>query len=365
MRVLILGDADSSHTSKWINSLTEKGIVVRAFSLSSFDSNEYLSASDIKVLDFSTYVKKKRDGSWIKIIYLSALKRIKKLIHEFQPDILHSHSASSYGFLGTLSGFHPHIISAWGSDIYIFPRKSIVHKEILKYSLKRADQIISTSKAMANEILLYTKKRIEIINFGVNTNVFKPHNKLRINDEIVIGTIKRMDYNYGIEYLIKAFAILIQKYPNLKIKLLLIGGGGMEKELRALALSLGINEKVTFWGHIPHSQIHSYYEFFDFLVFPSVSESFGVSVLEASSCQKAVIASAIGGLPEVVLDKQTGLLFSVGNISELVEKIEQLLFNTDARNEMGIRGRKFVKENYEWNKNVLEMISSYKRLISN
>ena len=79
------------------------------------------------------------------------------------PDILHAHFATSYALVAALAGFHPFIVSVWGSDIYLYPQKSRLNRAVVEYSLHKADKILSTSNVMAKECRKYTGKPIEII----------------------------------------------------------------------------------------------------------------------------------------------------------------------------------------------------------
>lgn len=363
MKILLLADAWSSHTAKWANGLADNDIEVEIFSLSKYDKKQYNYNFKIEVTDFSNSAKKRKDGSLLKTSYLTTIPKLKKKITEFRPDILHAHSASSYGFLGALSGFNPYFISTWGSDVFIFPKKSLLHKNILKYSLHKADAIFSTSKIMREEASKYSRKIINVISFGVDTDLFKPKsviNKIE-NADVIIGTVKTLDYNYGIEFLIESFSIIVKKYPEKKIKLLIVGGGSMENELKRLAKKLDVYDQTLFTGGVSYTEVPSYHDMIDITVFPSKSESFGVSALEASACEKPIIVSNVGGLPEVIDSDKTGFLFESGNVMELANKIELLLLNPDLRKRLGKAGREFVMQNYDWKKNVKQMITFYNK----
>ena len=127
LKLLILSDPDSPHTIKWISSLAERNINIFLFGLSQYDKNQYKAFSNVRV--YSTGVSRtltaKPDSSMLKLVYLKSLLKLKEIIKDFQPGILHAHYARSYGLLGALTSFHPYFISAWGSDVYDFPLKSM------------------------------------------------------------------------------------------------------------------------------------------------------------------------------------------------------------------------------------------------
>lgn len=363
MRLLMLADPNSPHTIKWASSLSRYNIEILIFGLDKFFVQDYKSAS-IKIITLNEKILKK-EGSFSKIRYLKALPIIKNVIKKFNPHILHSHYASSYGLLGALSGFHPFIVSVWGSDVFSFPNKSILHKTILKYVLKKADVVTSTSLIMAKETMKYTNKNIKVIPFGVDLEVFTPMKVNNLFDEkdIVIGTIKSLEEKYGIEYLIRAFKFLVDKYPHLPLKLLIVGGGSLENSLKNIVKKLGIENKTIFTGRVPFSEVPKYHNLLSVFVAISDSESFGVAVVEAMACEKPVVVSNVGGLPEVVENDITGFIVPPRNPEKTAEAIEKLILDEQLRLKMGKAGRERVIKLYDWNKNVEEMIKIYNKIL--
>jgi len=365
MRILLLGDINSTHLHKWANSLSNLGEDIGIFSISALDnpldynSDITIISNELRVQD-SYFLK----GTFSKIKYLKLLPALKRAIKSFQPDILHAHYASSYGLLGSLSKFHPFCISVWGSDIYNFPHTSIFAKKILKSNLNNADKIFSTSFAMLNETIKYTEKEIEVIPFGVDIGLFKNTEKKTAEDApFVIGTIKTLEKEYGIEILIKSFHILVNKFPKLPLKLLIVGKGSLEVELKQLSKDLGIENSVQFPGYISPEDVPKYHNKIDIFVCLSHSESFGVSVVEAMATGKPVVVSDIGGLPEVVLHDKTGFVVESNNPNAAAFAIEKLLNDWDKAVEMGKNGRLHVLEKYNWNLCVQKMIDNYSLIL--
>ncbi len=361
-RILILSDINSAHTQKWVTSLLQKGFYIGLFSISVPKTEWYKQLPNLEVFHSLGFEQKQfHKKSFLKFSFLRVLPSLKKTIAKFNPDIVHSHYASSYGLIGALSKFHPFLISAWGSDIFDFPRQNLFNKFILKFNLKRADKILSTSQVMKKEIALYSNKPVEVIPFGIDTMLFKPVQSEE-KEEVVIGTIKSLEEIYGIRYLIEAFKILKDKFPNNKLKLLLVGGGTKEKEYKQLAMQLGLTDDVTFTGLIPYSEVANYHRLIDIYVAVSLSESFGVAVLEASACEKPVVVSNVGGLPEVVRDGETGFIIEPSNAKATASAIETLLLDKNLRKTFGANGRKMVLELYDWEMNISKMISTYTNL---
>ncbi|MEO8398800.1 MAG: glycosyltransferase [Ignavibacteriaceae bacterium] len=369
MKILILADPLSIHTLRWANSLNKRGIEIVVFGLTSYNPSDYCNT--IKVYSHITSAKtiSKGNGSIYKITYLKSLSKLKKIISEFNPDVLHSHYASSYGLLGALTNFHPFIISVWGADVFNFPKQSLLHKKIFNYSLSKADKILSTSKMMVKEIKKYSSNSVEVIPFGVDLEIFKPQKIKSLFDEndIVLGTIKSLEDKYGIDFLIKSFKKLKEKFPDHPLKLLIVGGGSQEKKLKELVQVLKISADVVFTGLVNHKETPRYHNMLDIALFLSIekSESFGVSVIEASACEKPVIVSNIGGLPEVVENNVTGIVVEPKNIEQISQAIEKLIFNKELRKQLGKNGRERVKKLYDWNNNLNQMEEVYKKISPN
>lgn len=364
LKLLILSDAGSIHTYRWVKSLSESGVDIILFSLSGCSEFKYEELVNVKF--FSCNLKVEKYGNSIfKLKYLSALGKLIKINREYSPDIVHAHYASSYGLLGSLLNFHPFYISVWGSDIFDFPKKTFLHKRLLTYALRKADLILSTSVIMKNETQKYTSNEINVVPFGIDTNLFRPKQvKSLFNpDDLVIGTIKSLEQIYGIEYLIRAFSKLKNKYPGEKLKLLIAGEGSQRDYLESLSITLGLRYDTVFTGNVKEDKVIEYFNMMHIAVFPSQQESFGVAALEASACGLPVIASNTGGLPEIIDNNCTGILVEQGNVDSIEIAIERLFLNKDERTMMGINGRNFVIKNYEWANNVKMMIALYEKSI--
>lgn len=364
MKILLVASPASTHTAKWAKSLAERGIEVFLFGLGQYNHGTYAGCKNITVYSDQSFTSlSAEDTSVRKLFYLKALPALKKYIRQTMPDIMHGHYASSYGLLGALAGFHPYLVSVWGSDIYIFPRISWLHRASIRYTLGKADGIFSTGKNMAQETSQYTKKPIEVIPFGINLTMFRSFEVASLFNpgDIVIGTIKALEKVYGIDILLRAFAELKKKRPEKPLKLLIVGGGSQERELKNLAQQLGIMPDTVFTGKVPYCEVPAYCNMLSVYVALSNSEGFGVAVLEASACQKPVIVSNVGGLPEVVRDQETGFIVERGDYHQTAEKLCLLLDDHDLKTRMGIAGREYVKSNYDWAANVEKMISVYHR----
>jgi len=359
MKILFLADPGSSHTIKWAKALAARDVSIYIVGLSAYREEDYKDTSiQVKSLSLSDDNFDANSKGISKTKYLKLVPKVKEVIAEFQPDLMHAHYASSYGLLGALTKSHPYAISVWGSEIYEFGEKSIIHKNLLKFNFKKADAVLSTSEDMAVRTQKFTKKEIEITPFGIDTSLFSPDSKT--SNDLVIGTVKSMENTYGIDILIRAFA----KLKGENLKLTLVGDGTKTEEYKSLVTELNLNESITFKGRVDLEQVPKVLNQMDIFVAASRAESFGVSVLEASSCELPVVTSNVGGLPEVVEDGSTGFTVQVENVDELANKIQALVDSKELRKEMGTAGRKFVQRKYEWKDCVSKMIDIYTKVIA-
>lgn len=361
MKIIFLGEATSIHTIRWVNSLSEKGIEVILVSLKGEVDIIGKINENVKViyLPFGT-----------KLGYYLNVFALKKIISKEKPDLINAHYASGYGTLGRLSGFNKKLLNVWGSDVYDFPNESKVKKRIIEKNLKSYTAIASTSYCMAEETKKYLEdksKEIFITPFGVDTKKFKNLNIEKNKNELVIGIVKTLTENYGIEYLIRAIKELentldIENYK--KIRLLIYGKGELKNKLEALTKELQIEDKVIFKGYISNEDVPKALNEMDIFVVPSINESFGVAAVEAMACEIPVIASSVGGLKEVIVDKETGYLVPKKDHKEIAKYLKKLILDKNLRTPLGENGRKRVLENYDWNSNVEYMIKIYEEIIN-
>lgn len=266
-----------------------------------------------------------------------------------------------------LSGIRRRLVSVWGGDVYDVPHRSILHRMLVLGALKGALRITSTSHVMAEEVRrLGVKARIDVIPFGVDTQLFSPASAgEERHAQFVIGTVKSLQRKYGIDTLIRGFVAALD-YPAfvaLDPVLHIAGAGEARQEYESLAQAIG-RGRIFFEGHVDHAQVPDMLRRFDIYVAVSRddSESFGVAIIEASACGLPVIVSDAGGLPEVVEHGVTGLVIERDSPCRLAEAIHSLAVDEKARRDMGAAGRQRVKRKYEWSDCVDRMVDLYEEL---
>ena len=351
MKIMFIAPGRSIHSNNWASAMCDRGHTVHFVTQESFTENQY---SFIETVDKRLIVHR-LPFSGKKGFLLNAWA-VRKLTREINPDIIHVQQAAGYGLLGTFSDKRKAFVSVYGWEVYDLAN-SKWWKPVVAYILRWYRHIGSTSECMRKQIhsaFPDVKAPVAVTPFGIDVKKFAYQHCEK--DEIVIGTVKKMDQKYGIEYLIRAFAktynAIQKEAPEVAEKLFLelVGPGKQLEELRRLAQDTGIADRIRFVGKVPHADVPKWLNRFDIYVAPSIldSESFGVAVIEASACRRPVIVSNVGGLPEVVEDGVTGYVVPPKDAEALSVKMISLLKEPDTRARMGLAGEKLVKEKYEW-----------------
>ncbi|WP_394142060.1 glycosyltransferase [Vibrio chagasii] len=355
MKLVFIASGQSFHACRWANTLVHKGYDIHFISTVPFKRvlDSKINKYELKsLLGFSKYILN--------------VRQVRVIIDKIKPDIIHAHYASGNGLLASLSLIglnYPLVTSLYGSEVYDFPHKSLLHKKILKWIVSSSNQVLSTSEAMADEFLkLFPSFNRPIITpFGVDTKLFKPA-CVRINDGVLeIGLVKKLEHKYGVDILIKAFSIFIKESKQ-RAKLTIVGGGPDEAELKKLVCDLSIQDYVNFYGWVDNSDIPNFLNSLDIFVVPSRRESFGVAAVEAMACGLPTIVSNVGGLPEVVIHGESGLIFEKEDVDELVYLLNIVSQDQDLRKNMALKARDRVLDYYDWQCSVEIMERTYQSL---
>ena len=197
--------------------------------------------------------------------------------------------------------------------------------------------------------------KIIIVPNGVDMEKFKFSERGKKTDDAVVITTSRLVRKNGLDILIKAIAEISRSGSGMKIKCLILGNGPEERNLKDLAKSLSVKDKVEFLGHVDPALLPGYLGMADIFVRPSRSEGLGSSFLEAMSVGLPVIGTRVGGIvdfikdpSEVGADMATGVFAESENPSNVADKIKMLVRNKDLADSISRNGRWLITQNYSW-----------------
>lgn len=360
MRIALLASAENVHTVRWANALARAGHTVHLIS-----QHAFADSLDTAV---ERHGLAHRGGTG----YVRNAPALRTLLGTLRPDLLNAHYASGYGTLARLSGFRPGVLSVWGSDVFDFPGRSALHHWWLKGNLRAADRITSASRVMAGRVagMIGTSPPTDVVPFGVEMDVFSVCRSPRAPDAaLVIGTVKSLAPQYGIDVLLRAFAQVCAHFERggadraRALRLRIVGGGPDAATLVELARGLGIADRVDFVGRVEHAQVPAELGKLDIYVALSRRESFGVAVVEACACGVPVVVSDVGGLPEVVRDGVTGFVVPSEDHAAAAAVLARLVEDEDLRLRTGMAARAHVERLYDWDLSVRMMLDSYRRVL--
>lgn len=364
LKICVMGNARSVHIQRWAVAYADRDHEVYVLSIRHADiPGALVRTVCIGPINSSSI-------GWTFLSYLRMLRSARKHLQELAPDVVHAHYTLTYGVIAAFSGFHPWVLSTWGADvIWDGPGKMPwLFRLLNRYAVQRADLLSATSKFMLHRVRDLVPALVSAVHipFGVDTERFHPISKDpggTEQQEFRIGFVKALRPKYGPELLLRAMPGILREVAN--ARLILAGRGPLKEKLLKLLYELGLAESAEFVGFVPNDQVPRLMRTFDVFVNCSIcdSESFGVSILEASACGVAVVATRVGGVPEVCIEGQTGVLVEPGDSEALVAAIISLAKGPDRRRALGRRGREFVVATYTWRNSVDTMLNHFLRLV--
>lgn len=360
MKLCFLAGANSIHSYRWVKFFADKGYDVSWISLAPsifdrIDKVHYYEIAQFPITVFSI---------------LRATLRVKKLLKEICPDILHLHSAGTYGLVGALTGFRPLVVTAWGSDV-LYGVKSVIKRPLVKFSLSKADLITCDAEHMKDAMvsLGVTPSKIEVIYFGIDTKKFCPSERSEaikaehgVHSAPVIISLRNFEPVYDIRTLIQAIPVVIGQVPEARF--IIVGKGSLEGKLKKLAEELGVSEVIRFVGFIPNLELPKYLASVDIYVSTSLSDAgIAASTAEAMACGLPVVITDSGENRKWVTDGESGFIVPISAPEILAEKIIFLLKNEEARKRLGAMGRRIIEEKNDYYLEMQKMEELYMRLM--
>lgn len=242
-----------------------------------------------------------------------------------------------------------------GTPFADIKRKAFLVYPLFKLMFKKADKIQALSQFLAREAYqIGATKKVEVVPNGVDLALFATEpsrdqvlslaQKLEKKEgDVFVVTTSRLTEKNGIDDVIKALQFL----PS-EVKFLIAGVGEDEHMLRALAERIGVRDRVWFLGLFGHQDLPTLLRVSDIFIRASRSEGFGISFIEAMAAGLPVIATPVGGIPDFIDDRQTGLFTCADNPKDIAEKIQELCDHPELRDHIALEGQKRVFARYGW-----------------
>jgi PEP-CTERM/exosortase A-associated glycosyltransferase len=314
-------------------------------------------------------------------------RRIVDVARTARPDVLHAHSPALNGLAALRAGRRLDIpvvyeVRALWEDAAVGAGMQSegglryrLSRALESLTLREADAITTICEGLRGDILKrgIPAPKVTVIPNAVDAAAFGTParvdadlaRRLGLADRLVLGFVGSFFRYEGLDLLIRALPRLVAANP--RTRLLLVGGGEDDAALRRLALELGLSGIVVFAGRVPHTEVPSYYDLIDILVYPRLPIRLNDLVtplkpLEAMARGNIVVAADVGGLRELIRDEDTGFLFRAGDAAALAARVLDAERGRAAWPALRARARRFVETERSWGASVARYRDVYDRL---
>lgn len=302
-----------------------------------------------------------------------------KLLKEQNVDLVHTHGMVSSNVQARIGAriagvpvlSHIHISNYFRDNPWI----QIYQKSFDNLTAYLCDEIITISNSTKQDLILQgnPRGRISVIHNGIDADQCRVSKKrddvlkeFGLNASVrLIGTVGRLCPVKGQREFIWAAREITAQFPD--IRFIIVGkdieaGGMYEQALKELADQLGLADKIIFTGF--RSDVYDLMNAFEFFVLPSRNEGLPVTILEAMALKKAVVASRVGGVSEIVIDGETGYVVPPNNVPVLVRALTNMIQHPEKTKQMGEAGYKRVKEHFSEKQMIHQIFNTYERILS-
>jgi N-acetyl-alpha-D-glucosaminyl L-malate synthase BshA len=307
---------------------------------------------------------------------LALASKLYEVARSHQLDLVHMHYAIPHSVSGHLARemmraerYLPVVTTLHGTDITLVGRDPSF-LPITRFGIEQSDKVTAISRYLKDATMetFCTGCGIEVIYNFIDYEYYR-----RAPDE----EVRRMIAPAGEKILLHVSTFRpvkritdcievvarVRKKHSIPARLVMCGDGPELVEAQSLAARLGVEEHVDFVGKQPQSEIREYLSVADLLLLPSLSESFGLTALEAMSCEVPVVATRVGGLPEVVEENGCGYLFEVGDVDSMAEAAARVLSDDAESERLGRRGREIAVSRFAAEKIIPQYELLYRAVI--
>ncbi|MFN3982907.1 MAG: glycosyltransferase [Caldilinea sp.] len=312
------------------------------------------------------------------MLFMCGIRAVMADAQRFRPDVLHAHWLLPNGFIGAVVSRRlgiPLAISIPGSDAQV-ARSNPLFRAMARFALNQARLLTANSADLRDAVLPLGAdlSRFDMIIYGTDPAALRPDDsgvtelrqKLKITeDDVVALCVGRMVPKKGFDVLIRALAEpLLHDLPLVAV---MVGEGDDKEAWQALAVELGVAERLRWVGSVPKTEIGRYYNMADFLAMPSVSkpaDGLNVCVLDAMSCAKPVIGTPVAGNPLAIVDGRTGLIVPEQNPAALAAAIALLAGNPVLRRILGTAARTRIETELGWPHLARRYIEHFEQMVT-
>lgn len=368
MNICFFSDARAEHTRRWTKYFASKGHRV---DLITWNPNVLDNYDPVRVHVVQKILS--LNNIFSRIFNLPRLFiKVKKIIQEINPDVIHAHSAGAYAWMAMLVGFRPYIVTPWGTDILVDVKKSKWNRLLTSTALRCASLITCDAQHMKNEMvhLGVNPDLIKIIMFGVDFNRFigsiDAGNELKkifkLNNSPIVLSTRTLTPIHDVETFVKAIPLVHKAFSVAKF--VIATDGSERKKLENMVEKLGVSDIVRFQGYLTEEEMIRWLYAADIYVSTSLADAgLAGSTAEAMACGLPVVVTDNGENRDWVVEGKGGYSVFNGASDIIADKIIILLRNKKMREEFGCFNRQIIEKRNNYAIEMDKMEDIYRKLV--
>lgn len=376
MKICYVADGTSIHTQRWVNYFAKKGHETHLICWKVMPGYE----ENVNIHLLTRLASK----MWAVSQYFSFLfwtLQVRRLINRIKPDIVDGHFITVYGFLAACSGFRPLVVSAWGSDILVAPENSKLAELAVKFALRKADFVATTSqylKAYLHKEFNLPQHKVRAIPWGTDLRIFQEgyqtgakelRASLGVRDnQFVILSPRTLKNHYRIDHIVQAMPYVVAKHPS--VVLILCKGPSKdsqyENQIYKQATELGVAQNIRLIDHeLSHQEMAVLYNIADVLISIPKSDQFSGCIQEGMACGVIPIVGDLEVYRQYLTDAENAFFVDPEGPYDIAQKVVHCIEHPELKERFYRINRKIIEDNEDWDKNAPKREDLYLALINN
>lgn len=364
-----MGRADSVHTRRWVTPFVERGADVTVIHAAAVPARRAWPGVRLIDLPASLNLPWVRYAVWA--VYVRALLR------QLRPSLLHAHCLDVSGWVAAAAGYHPLVVTVWGSDILLHPDRSCAARTLARWVLRRADAVTAPAEPLYERAVALAGQadKVRLIHWGVDCQVFRPEGEsveLRASlgippDSTIVFCPRALAPVYDIETVLKTLATLAQTEPNVILLLLEFNARpDYREQIECWITQWGLRERVRLLPRVHTQQdMADLYRLATVVISLPLSDSLSLTVLESLACGTPVVVSDLRAYRGWVADGDVGFRVPVHDAESAADAVLSLLrAGENARLDMAAQGRARVVSRASLEQQMQAATDLYETLLS-
>ena len=364
MRLCYIANPNSIHTRRGLRYFVERGHAVHLIALR---TPQQPVPDGVVLYDLAAQINVR------KLRYLPWVRRVRQTVRRVRPDVLHAHQVANAGWLGAAAGYHPFVVTAWGSDLLVGPRRFWAQRQLARWVLRRADYVTCVSQSLgeAARALGVAPSRLEVAPWGVDSDIYQPpvdrtalRAELGFGAEPLVLSLRAMRPLYNPLDIARSIPLVLDQVPTAGFLIRTYScDPAVLAEFQTIIEQHHATHAVRYVADLGDEQaIADHYRMADVAVSVPSSDGTPSSVLEALACGVVPVVSDVPSLHEWIEHEQQGLFVPVGDVTAISAAIVRLLKDEGLRKALSANAVRLVRQRADSRVWMLHMEEIYQRL---